>query len=61
MQILVAMASYRKTLTEGLVVRTAYVHGEHQEPIYLDHSEGFLDNENLQLLCRLKKSLYGLK
>ena len=40
-------------------VKSAYIHGEIQEYIYMHQPKGF--QEDPSLVCRLKKSLYGLK
>ena len=40
-------------------VKSAFLHGEIQEEIYMQQTEGF--QEDPSLVCRLKKSLYGLK
>ena len=40
-------------------VKSAYIHGEIQEDIYMHQPKGF--QEDHSLVCRLKKSLYGLK
>ena len=39
-------------------VKSAFLMGELKEEIYMDQPEGFKEGE---LVCRLKKSLYGLK
>jgi hypothetical protein len=46
---------------EQLDVKTAFLHGELEEVIYMDQLEGFVVLEKENLVCRLKKSLYGLK
>ena len=40
-------------------VKSAFLHGELQEEIYMQQFEGF--QEDPSLVCRLNKLLYGLK
>eukprot|EP00253_Pinus_taeda_P019102 PITA_19102 len=40
-------------------VNTAFLHGDLYEEIYMDQRHGFIQDSSL--VCRLKKSLYGLK
>jgi hypothetical protein len=54
---LVAMHNYE---LEQLDVKTAFLHGDLEEGIYMDQSEDFVPRKE-DYLCRLKKSLYGLK
>ena len=42
-------------------VKTAFLHGDLDEDIYMMQPEGYLSMGNEELICRLKKSLYGLK
>ena len=42
-------------------VKTKFLHADLEEEIYMKKPEGFMVKGNKELVCRLKKSLYGLK
>ncbi|XP_027181818.1 uncharacterized protein LOC113780204 [Coffea eugenioides] len=46
---------------EQLDVKTAFLHGDLEEKIYMEQLEGFKESDMKNLVCHLKKSLYGLK
>jgi hypothetical protein len=43
-----------------MYVKSAFLHGDLQEEIYIEQPSGYVQNDS-SLVCRLKKSLYGLK
>ena len=60
-RVLLAMVSCYNLELEQLDVKTAFLHGYLEEEIYMKQPEGFVDSENPNHVCLLKKSLYGLK
>ena len=54
-----AIAASRKISIEQMDIKSAYLHSEIQEEIYLEQPEGFEKENNL--VCKLRKSIYGLR
>ena len=46
---------------EQMDVKTAFLHGDLEEEIFMKQPEGFKVKRNEDYVCKLKKSLYGLK
>ena len=42
-------------------VKTSFLNGNLDEEIYMQQPEGFQEEENEQLVCKLRRSIYGLK
>ena len=55
------MAAAMDLKIEQLDVKTAFLHGDLEEEIYMEQPEGFEVAEKEHLVCKLNKSLYGLK
>ena len=44
-----------------LDVKTTFLHGDLEEDLYMIQPEGLIGQEQENLVCKLRKSLYGLK
>ena len=42
-------------------MKTTFLHGDVEEEIYMKQPEGFIVKGNNEFVCKLKKSLCGLK
>ena len=60
-RIILGLATNQDLEIEQLDVKTAFLHGDLEEEIYMQQPEGFEDKRKEDLVCKLKKSLYGLK
>ena len=58
-RLVLAIAASKQWEVHHMDVKSAFIHGNIKEEIYMQHPEGFVTNPSL--VCMLKKSLYGLK
>jgi len=56
-----AFACYKKIKDYQMDVKPTFLNGDLEEGIYTEKIEGFLLGYDENLVCRLKKALYGLK
>ncbi|KAE8734764.1 hypothetical protein F3Y22_tig00000715pilonHSYRG00142 [Hibiscus syriacus] len=60
-RVVLAMCATLNLHLENLDVKTTFLHENLEEEIYMLQPEGFEEKEKKNLVCRLNKSLYGLK
>lgn len=60
-RILLSVVNQRDWEMQQLDVKTAFLHGDLEESIYMHQPEGYVKKGDEGKLCLLKKSLYGLK
>jgi hypothetical protein len=56
-----AFASFKNFILYQMDVKSAFMNGDLEEEVHIEHPKGFLLSENEDCVCRLKKALYGLK
>ena len=56
-----ALVAYFDLELHQMDVKTAFLNGEIDETIYIEQLENFLTGDLKSMVCKSKKSLYGLK
>jgi len=59
--IILAIAAYFNYEIWQMDVKTTFLNGNLTEDVYMMHPEGFVDLKNVGKVCKLQKSIYGLK
>jgi hypothetical protein len=60
-RVLIALVSIYKLVVHQMDVKIAFLNGNLDEEVYMDQPEGFVLLGNEKKVCKLVKSLYGLK
>ena len=60
-RILLAIAAFYDYEIWQMDVKTAFLNGNLSEDVYMIQPEGFVDPKNARKICKLQKSIYGLK
>ena len=60
-RLFLAMAAMRHWPLHQLDIKNAFLHGDLEEEIYLEQPPGFVAQGEYGLVCKLHRSLYGLK
>ena len=60
-KIVLGLVAHFDMQLEKMDVKTTFLHGDLEELVYMVHPEGFIQPRQEHLVCKLSKSLYGLK
>ncbi|KAK9009221.1 hypothetical protein V6N11_035766 [Hibiscus sabdariffa] len=60
-RILLAVAVFHDYEIWQMDVKTAFLNGKLEEDVYMTQPEGFVTPENARKVCKLQRSIYGLK
>nr|CAD1821673.1 unnamed protein product [Ananas comosus var. bracteatus] len=60
-RLFISLAATSHWVLHQLDIKNAFLHGDLQEEVYIEQPPGFVAQRELGRVCRLRKSLYGLK
>ena len=61
LRVILALVAHFDLELQQMDVKTAFLNGDLEEEVYMKQPEGFSSSEGEHLVCKLKKSIYGLK
>ena len=61
LRVILALVAHFDMELQQMDVKTAFLNGELEEEVYMKQLEGFSSSDGEHLVCKLKKSIYGLK
>ncbi|KAL0550167.1 hypothetical protein IC582_014670 [Cucumis melo] len=61
LRIIVALVAHYDLELHQMDVKTAFLNGNLDEEVFMDQPEGFMVEGKEHMVCRLKRSIYGLK
>ena len=61
LRVILALVAYFDLEMHQMDVKTAFLNGDLEEEVYMKQPEGFLSSVGEHLVCKLNKSIYGLK
>jgi len=59
--VIMALVAHFDLELQQMDVKMTFLNGDLEEEVYMKQPEGFPSSDGEQLVCKLKKSLYGLK
>lgn len=60
-RIILALAAQNRWTVYQLDIKSAFLHGELSEEVYVEQPKGYVQKDDFQKVYKLKKALYGLK
>ncbi|KAH9780120.1 reverse transcriptase Ty1/copia-type domain-containing protein [Citrus sinensis] len=60
-RLILAIVAHMDLELHQMDVKTTFLNGELEEEIYMEQPDGYIINDQERKVCKLKKSIYGLK
>ena len=61
LRVLLSVAIHKKMFIHGMDVKNAFLNGKLEHDIYMEQPEGYVDRQHPDYVCKLHKTVYGLK